>query len=570
MIHTPHTPTPPGARPPRSLLRRLAIHAAWVLALPVGVLLTLSIVTAHILSSSGHTPRGEPPVVTRYAESVAGGSRARDPGGGPGPSAAGSGPHLQGTPVSVSVTAHPLGAAVPGNFLGLSFEMRSLPTIAGYATRGNLVALLRSLGSGVLRFGGISADEQVAWVGPGGTKPGWASVAISEADLAGLAALVRATGWRVLLTVNLAHYEPSVAAQEAAAAQRLLGGYLAGIEIGNEPDLFVGKGLRPAGWGYADYVPQAATYRAAIAAAAPGVPIAGPDPATGLEGLNWLHAVAVSPTLRPGLLTDHYYPLSSCGGENPTVSELLSPNVRRSESALLKRMVAIARAHGTPLRVDETNNISCEGQPGVSDTFASALWALDYTARAIAAGVVGVNFHDLLGLAHSYSPLFAPSPAALAAGALHAAPEWYALLAAHAFIGSPKTAWEGGRPLPTGVAAAPGELTASALRASDGRLALVLVDYDPPGSPPLAVHLDVPRDLGGGSVLRLTAPSPTATSGVRLGGRAVAPDGSFSPPPVLPRVSGRAGSLAVQMPPDSAAVVTLSPTRAIGHEALPR
>jgi hypothetical protein len=477
-----------------------------------------------------------------------------------------SSPPPRGTPVSVSVAPRPAGNAVPAGFLGLSFEVRSLPTLAGYAGRGDLVALLRSLGAGVMRLGGISADEQAAWVGPGGSRPGWASVAVTDGDLAGLAALARASGWRVLLTVNLAHYDPPAAAQEAAAAQRLLGSHLAGIEIGNEPNLFVAKHLLPPGWGFGAYVPEVAAYRAAILTAAPGVAIAGPDPTTGVGGLRWVHAVASSPTLRPALLTDHYYPLSSCG-ESPTLSELLSPNVRRAESEMLSKMLAIARAHALPLRVDETNNISCEGQPGVSDTFASALWALDYTARAVAAGVTGLNFHDLIAYSRAYSPLFARSPAALAAGALHAAPEWYALLAAHTLLGDRP----GERPLPTSVAgAASGELSAQALRAPDRRLEIVLVDYAPPGSRPLAVRLGVPRDLGGGSVLRLTGPSPAATSGVRLGGRAVASDGSWTAPATLPRVSGRAGALAVQMPPDSAAIVTLTPGGTVGREALPR
>jgi hypothetical protein len=470
----------------------------------------------------------------------------------PGTTAGGPAPAFpRGTPVSVTVAARPTGPAVPADFLGLSFEVRSLPAIAGYATRGDLVALLRSLGPGVMRFGGISADEQAAWVGNGAAQPGWAKVAIDEADLAGLAALARETGWRVLLTVNLGHYDPTAAALEAATARRLLGSNLAGIEIGNEPDLLVRKHLRGPGWGIVAYAPQARAYRAAIAAAAPGTPIAGPDPSTGVAGLSWLRTVASSPTLRPALLTDHYYPLSSCG-YRPTVSELLSPNVRRAESDMLGKAVGIARAHGLALRMDETNNVSCEGQPGVSNTFASALWALDYAARAADAGVSGLNFHDLIEKANAYSALFAPTPAALGAGALQAAPEWYALLAARALVD--------GRPLGTAVAgAAPGEMSASAVRGPDGQLRLVLVDYDPPGSSPLAVRLRVPQGLGGGSVLRLTAPSPTATSGVLLGGRAVAPDGTFTPPSTLPRVSGRAGSLTVGMPPDSAAVVTLSP-----------
>jgi hypothetical protein len=564
MIQNPHTTTSRGARLWRGPLRRLATHRLWALAALVGAILVVAVVVSRTSSSSTRSQRG----ASQALRADVGKHRGGDPRGGDPPSAraatpaATAGAAPRGRPVSVSVAAHPTGAAAPADFLGLSFEVRSLPAIAGYASRGDLVTLMRSLGKGVMRFGGISADEQAAWVGPGGSPPRWASTAIDEADLAGIAKLARETGWRVLLTVNLGHYNPAAAAQEAAAARRLLGSYLAGIEIGNEPDLLVDKRLRGPGWGIVAYTAQAGAYRAAIAAAAPGTPIAGPDPSTGVPGLRWVSAVAASPTLRPALLTDHYYPLSSCGYK-PTISELLSPNVRRAESDMLGKMMAIAHAHATPLRVDETNNVSCEGQPGVSDTFASALWALDYTARAMAAGVAGIDFHDLIAKPLAYSPLAAPSPAALAAGALHAAPEWYALLAARALFGD--------RPEPTSVqGAAPGELSASAMRAPDGKVRLVLIDYDPPGAPPLAVHLRVSRALARGSVMSLTAPSPAATTGVRLGGSAVAPDGSWTPPRALPAVYGRAGSLAVQMAPSSAAVVTLSPGERLGHAALGR
>ena len=121
---------------------------------------------------------------------------------------------------------------------------------------------------------------------------------------------------------------------------------------------------------------------------------------------------------------------------------------------------------------------------------------------------------------------------------------------------------------PTSIAGAtPGELSASAVGAPDGRVRLVLVDYDPPGSTPLAVRLRVPRALAGGSVLRLTAPSPAATTGTRLGGRAVAADGTWTTPPTLPAVYGRTGALAVQIDPSSAAVVTLAPRRRLGRAA---
>ena len=51
------------------------------------------------------------------------------------------------------------GDPVPGDFLGLSFEALTLPKIARYASQGNLPVLMRSLGRGVMRFGGATVDE---------------------------------------------------------------------------------------------------------------------------------------------------------------------------------------------------------------------------------------------------------------------------------------------------------------------------------------------------------------------------------------------------------------------------
>jgi hypothetical protein len=481
-----------------------------------------------------------------------------------------------GAPVSVVLGARAAGPAAPPGALGLSFELRELPLLARYATRGDLVALLRSLGAGVLRLGGNSADERAAWVAPGSALPRWASTAVDRQVLAGIAALARASGWRVLLTVSLGHYDPAAAAREAAAARAALGPALAGIEIGNEPDRYVRKRLRGRGWDFAAYRAEATAYRAAIAAAAPGVAIAGPDAASGVPGLAWLRGAAR--TLHPQLLTDHYYPLSSCG-YRPTVSELSSPDLRRADGAMLAKMQAIAEEANTPLRIDETNSVSCEGFPGVSDTFGSALWALDFTAQALDAGTAGLNFHDLLAKRGAYSPLLATSPAALAAGALRAQPEWYALLAARELPGSEpvRASVVAGA---TGQAALGGALDASAFRAPDGRLRVVLVDYDPPGSRALAVRLRAPRASGGasgtpaaraharggvasaytrGSVLRLTGPSPAATAGVRLAGRAVAPDGAWTRPAALPGLYSHDGALSLQLAPSSAAVVTLYP-----------
>ena len=440
--------------------------------------------------------------------------------------------------MTVTVDTSQPGAAIPSDFLGLSFEASALPQIASSTRRADLAQLLRSLGQGTLRFGGVSADAQVAW-SQGRAVPRWASTAITQRDLAGLATLAGQTGWNVLLTVNLGHYDATSAAQEAAAAHALLGSKLAGIEIGNEPDRFFIKRLRGAGWSFSAYRRQFHAYRAAIARAAPGVPITGPDASSGERVLPWLRASAA---LYPALLTDHYYPLSSCG-YTPSVSDLLGPLIRRGESSMLSSLRAIQRSSAIPLRIDETNNVSCKGQPGVSNTFASALWAADYTARAMAAGVRGLDFHDLINRPGAYSPLVASK------NGLHANPEWYALLMAQRLAGS--------KALRATVHSAP-NLTATAFLSAAGAVQIVLVNFDPAGATPLLVRLRVPGRFAGGTILRLTAPSAYATSQVKLGGAGVKASGTWSARLPLPGLYQRRGSLALSLPASSAALVTLA------------
>ena len=81
------------------------------------------------------------------------------------------------TPLPVTVTIDPFapGLPVPRRFLGLSFEVAALGQLAQYSEHGDLVRLLRSLGPGVLRFGGITADENVAWTDIATPRPAWAS-----------------------------------------------------------------------------------------------------------------------------------------------------------------------------------------------------------------------------------------------------------------------------------------------------------------------------------------------------------------------------------------------------------
>jgi hypothetical protein len=451
--------------------------------------------------------------------------------------------------VSVPVDRSHAGAPVPRDFLGLSFEASALPEVAGYATGGDLVGLLRSLGPGVLRFGGVSADHTTAWAESGSTLPAWASSRLEARALRGLSRLAAESGWRVLLTIGLGHYEPQAAAWEAASAKAALGTSLEAIELGNEPDAYAGHELRTEPWSFVEYSAQVAAYRSAIEAAAPGIPLAGPDVTGSGAFESWGLGEAIDQ--RPVLLTGHHYPLRCSEVPAPTITHLLSPQTQDKEQASLERYTSISRASEIPLRVDEANSVSCGGVAGVSDTFASALWAVGYMARAMSMGVSGINFHDLPANCEGYSPVCAPTPEDLATGALVAQPDWYALLLARALIGDrplSTTRRTRGRP----------NVDVTTLLAGNGSLHAVIVDDDPPGAPRAAVSLRVGSGFGRASVLSLTAPSPAALSGVRLGGRGVAPDGSWTVPAKLPQVPNRGGTITVEVAPSSAALVTVS------------
>jgi hypothetical protein len=468
-------------------------------------------------------------------------------------------------PVTVTIDPSNPGRPVPQRFLGLSFEAAALGQLARYAGRGNLVKLLRSLGPGMLRFGGITADENVAWTDATTPRPAWASSVIGPVQMHAIGVLARRSGWNVLLTVGLAHFEPTAAAREVAAAHRALGPYLAAVEIGNEPNAYGNHGFRELPWIAQGYEEEVGEYREAIEALTPGVPIAGPDVSGSGLFAEWGEEEALSQT--PALLTGHHYPLGCAQTPAPSIEALLSATIREREAHSLARYMSVANSNGIPLRIDETNSVSCGGVAKVSDTFASALWAASYITQAMAAGTAGINLQGNPANCTGYTPLCAPNPADLVEGRLRAQPEWYALLLSRSLVGDrplPTTISAEGSPTEGSPAAGPlaessPNLVASSFSGPDRSLKVVLVDDEPQGARPLELRLDMGAGLGAALILRLTAPSPSATAGVLLAGSAVAANGSWGAPTRTERVATHAGTLALELAPDSAVLVTVSP-----------
>lgn len=470
------------------------------------------------------------------------------------PAAAHAAEAIAQSALPVTVTIDPLtpGAAVPQRFLGLSFEMAAFGQLGQDAYRGDLVQLLRSLGPGILRFGGITADENVAWTDADTPRPAWASSTIGPAQMSALGVLARRSGWRVLLTVGLAHYEPAAAAREVAAAHSALGSYLAAVEIGNEPDAYGNHGFRELPWIAQGYQEQVSDYREAIEALTPDVPIAGPDVSGSGAFGEWGDEEALAQ--KPVMLTGHHYPLGCAQTPPPSIETLLSAAIRGAAANSLNTYLKVADLYGIPMRIDETNTVSCGGVEGISDTFASALWATGYITQAMAAGAAGLNLEGNPTNCVGYTPLCATNPTAVAQGALSAEPEWYALLLTKSLIGT--------RPLPTTISAEGSpNLVAAAFSGPKHSLEFVLADNEPPGSSPLALSLEVGAGMGTAQIQRLTAPSQSATSGVQLAGRTVAANGSWRAPTQTESVAASSGTVAFELAPNSAALVSVDPPK---------
>jgi hypothetical protein len=322
-------------------------------------------------------------------------------------------------PVSATVTlsdAH--SRPVPRGFLGLSIEFQALRAYTGPNPSAinpvfeHLVAGLSPGQAPQLRIGGDSTD--VSYVpGKGVKPPRYVAHTLSSAWMQTLSGLERALHVKWMLGINLAADEPSLAAAEAKAYDKALGGprSISALEIGNEPNLYSGvtafPGVdgkpvpaRPGGFDFNDYVHQFDEISRAIRPAKLAAPalsaglVVGPakwaDPMAG-----FLHTHPRAP-----VMTVHRYPLVSCfskpgQAQYPTIAHLMSPYSTVALADGVKGWVSIAHSQGRTLRVDELNSVACRGRRGVSDTFSSALWMTDALFSLANIGVDGVNVHTL-------------------------------------------------------------------------------------------------------------------------------------------------------------------------------
>lgn len=502
------------------------------------------------------------------------------------------------TPVDLTATADSGNPTLPADLQGFSVESADLAH--GFLTRELLAQRLDTLGRhGVIRVGGYSmdlvwpafgrwADEPAPPEAIGGT--------VDQGDLDKLAALTRASGWKVSIGLPLKKVidpsrikdptkdpSPPVSLDqvvaEVVAAHRTLGNDLVGVEVGNEYDNVTT--LTPA-----EMWTEMKRYKTAIDAALPHahVKVIGPSANTATTNTkldDFATAVqqdGTDPASVMEEISSHWYPGSHCGSSTTSIASLLSATKYNQAQSKLDGIMAIGArlSPRIPMTVDESNSASCSGQPGVSDSYAMSLWSLDYLMQAGRTGIARVQFHTNTAavcgdfkartspdypISYRYYGAFcAADQAALAADRLSAAPLYDGLWAF--------------RQVPTGrfldldvPAAALPTTRAYAVQGPGGRVTLVLLnlqDAAAAGSSTQDVTVHMPGAFAHGSAVTLASSDPAGlasldASAITLGGQSVDPTGAVTGRPTREPVAVDGSTVSLDVAPGTARLVTLIP-----------
>jgi hypothetical protein len=282
---------------------------------------------------------------------------------------------------------------IPAQFNGLSFETQLvLPNADGIhyfrADNHALVALFKTLGIKHLRIGGNTSDN------PAVAIPG-------NADIDSLFAFARAAGVKVIYTVRFKGQSDATAV--IAIVKYIQDHYAADLDcfaLGNEPSIYIKQ--------YATYKELWRKMTDQIVAAVPQAVFCGPNTDRPHE---WAAEFArdFAATGRVKEISVHAY----VGLNARDVTDVATARAKMLSPVWVKLYQQIYDGFGSqiagekvPYRVEETNSFFNGGREGVSDTFAAALWALDYLHWWSRHGASGVNFHtgDKVAAAQESTP----------------------------------------------------------------------------------------------------------------------------------------------------------------------
>jgi hypothetical protein len=467
-----------------------------------------------------------------------------------------------GSQATLTVSANAPATPVPGSWFGLSTEYWGVPLFArDMPVYERVLAMLHVQGDGplVLRIGGDSADHSF-WSPQARDMPRWA-FALTPRFVATLRRLVVRDRIRLIIDLNLVTDTPFTAAEWARAAETSLPkGSIVGFEIGNEPDLYLRHywmatiarspfqnvslpfQLTPS-----TYLTDFAAYARVLGEHAPDIPLIGPAVAHPRVGIDYIRMLIAYERSELGAVTGHLYPYSACvkdprSSSYASVPRLLSWQASGGLVSDVASAVATAHDAGLKFRLTELNSVTCGGKYGVSNTFATALWAPDALFTLIRAGVDGANLHVRATAINA--------PFTINSGGLYARPLLYGLLLFTRTLGPQARLVRLQMSAPRAL-----NLSAWAVRVRPNTLHVLLIDK---GRRTVRVDLHLPAS-GPASVQRLLAASPYSRSGVTLNGQRLNAAGDWVGTPATETVIPVArGGYEITLPRHSAALLSVS------------
>jgi hypothetical protein len=466
---------------------------------------------------------GSPPMITGWGTPVTGG------------------PTGTGTAATVTVDPSTTLGTIGADFTGFSYEKTHIMNGSLTSNNTNLIGLYKLLGSPVTRIGANDV-ERCTWAGTG-TAPSQPngqpfSTKVTTGGVDQFCSFLAATGSKAIYGVNFQLGNVTASSAEVAYVMSQCPSSIVGIEIGNEPDKF------------GTWIDQTADYErfADSILATPGALLVGPACTTKADVL-YAAPFADTITAKYGdkftLLTQHSY-VAAANTSACTVSNLQTTITKLTD--IFDTIQAAATKNNLPgWRMGENNTCSGHGQQGVSDTFISGLWAIDYMFEVAKRGGSGINFHTSENGMDGSVPFYYEPLKENIGAVVQVQPEYYGMLFfSQAGVGSMVS---------TAVTTSAQYFNAWAIKA-DGFTSVVLNNRDSSSGVSATVTLGSAVNSASAIYLQGTpAGSLTATAGnVTLAGAQVSVTGDWPRnAPYIQTVSGN--TVSVYVPAASAALV---------------
>jgi len=315
--------------------------------------------------------------------------------------------------LTIMLPAEATGPHMPADFVGLSYEVQQLVDPSFFsASNTALIREFKALSThGVLRLGG-NTSEFAYWQPTASSpepehpktrevegEPKASYYAVREDAVRNLAEFLKATGWTCLYGIGMGTMVPGGRAQEVGLWGRTLGWGRSYFQIGNEVDLFDRHLRDPQTWSAKSYLDEWLTLARAITARVPDAVFGIPDVAA---DITWLPKIAdIWPSIqqppRVSTITHHYYFGGPATNPEVNIPNLMKPATMAKVQKTADIATDAARKVGARVRMTEGNTCYRGGKPGMSDVFAAALWAADYSLLLASNNYSGINLHGGTG-----------------------------------------------------------------------------------------------------------------------------------------------------------------------------